>query len=32
MISELTEYDQEGNIVQKHPDRKYLEVLDEVGN
>ncbi len=30
MTSQLTEYDAEGNVVQVHPERKYLEVLDEV--
>jgi hypothetical protein len=30
MTSQLTEYDTEGNLVQVHPERKYLEVLDEV--
>ncbi len=28
MTSQLTEYDAEGNVVQVHPERKYLEVLD----
>ena len=30
MTSQLTEYDAEGNVVQIHPERKYLEVMDEV--
>ena len=30
MLSGLTEYDEQGNVVKKHPERKFIEIIDEV--